>query len=86
MELKEEKERLVKEIDEENRAIALEDEKKAIEQIMSSNNNVTGAKVSLNFKLFDLLYSALISVGDIFGHVTCYMLMSGAMLVTKILV
>ena len=46
MELKEEKERLVKEIDEENRAIALEDEKKAIEKIMSSNNNVTGAKAS----------------------------------------
>ena len=49
MELKEEKDRLIKEIDEENRANALEDEKKAIEQIMSSNNNVTGAKAGFKF-------------------------------------
>ena len=48
-ELKEEKDRLIKEIDEENRANALEDEKKAIEQIMSSNNNVTGAKAGFKF-------------------------------------
>ena len=57
MELKEEKDRLIKEIDEENRANALEDEKKAIEQIMSSNNNVTGAKAGFKLSNFLLLSS-----------------------------